>query len=1842
MKRKLKQAVARSLAISMLAASAANGLLPAQEVKANAQAPSILITELVPDSENIDTNDGYEYIELYNATDQVMDLTGHKIRVATNNGATFKWESALPGTVIVPPRGTVLIWTQTKAVSSSPVATKDSFRTNYKVSAADLLDDQIYVVPNVSGLYNGSATDKDIVVSLVNLQNQVLVSATYFINAVDDTVENKGISYRQPASGLAMIHNGGNKTATPGTLISEEVAGTRPSGLTIDGADRSLTLSWPPVSDSNVSGYRIYSREGLAPVTVSGSTYSHTFTNLTNGIPYSFSLSSVYADGTISPASAAVTAKPGIPPAIPSAPIGLRALPRDGAVRLSWDASTELGVAGYRVFKNGALLENLTASNTYAASGLPNGQTVTFSVYTVNELGQTSTLPSVVTAKPQAAPAVLVTEMAPNTKNSDYKTGGTDAFEFIELHNTTGAPLNLKGFTLKYIAGSTIYPYLIEQDKVIAPQGTFIIWFKNTALQHLGLTEFNTAYGTSITEDQLHFVVNGGMSNTAARRVQLLDPDNIVLTDTTYQPEDVGESITANFVPDRNNGVVSTERFSKPANPGYIYPVQKAADPFDLAPPAPPSGVQVTAGVGGVKTVWSDTLEQDVAYVKVYVDGSERAKLLMPETEAVIEGLDNGKAVSVQLSTVDTAGRESARTAPVTVTPTMDALPALMITEIVPDTWNTEPLEARDVYDAFEYIELYNQSSQPIDMNGKTVRFTQPDDATKSWSWTFTQSTVIKPKQTMVFWVRPNGLSYLKPDGFNFFYNGFQEAKYVPETEIVLADGAAGLNNSGGIIDIVEPDGTVVVTAQYKAGQFQEKKGISFAYPMFGGKDMRTYATIETGTPGTVTTAQIPRVTSDDKTAPAAPQGFQAAAGAGEATLSWQPSPDADVAGYRVYMNGQLELTLPSTATTYRVPGLNGAVTVSFELSAIDASGNESQRATASAKPTYAIMTQEERQPSPANALTESRYQAAWDVGGKGPIIPGLVQGHVPQGMSYYKDNSRDWILMAAYHFSGDPSTMAVVDAKTGELVKYVHLKNADGSIYTGHAGGVAVSKENVWLSSGKKMHRLPIQTLIDAQDGGFATFADAFDVVTNSSFAAYHEGILWVGEYSNPPSYTTNPEHKLDNRQGEAHLAWIAGYPLGQDDRLPANTPTVLEDKVNKAVPTYIMSIGDKIQGVEFHGGEVLLTYNHGRPFNRILRYAMPSLSDLSSKQMEVALGGVNVPVWMLDAQNFAGSIDVPTGSENLFIRTEDGRDQLYVNFESGANHMRHMSSYSMDRLLRLDLALMRAYDSRTLQGIPAELNVGAEAQATVLADRGKRDAENVTSAYTWTSSDPSVVQVTADGRVKAVKSGSATITAQSGTSVLTASVKVAKPDSIRVVLPENGRMTEGTTYQLAVKAVYNGGFEGDATAQAVYAVKEGSGSLEVSGTGLVRAKKPGAGILLVTFEGYTLELKVIVRPEEAGGGDDSGGTLPGNSGAAGPAAVTVPSQPKQQVLTAEALKPEAGVIAVKLDERQTELAITGDVLQKLSTTPLVVEQGNARLTLPAASLKDAAGGTAAIKLLVELKPTDAPAPSKELKPAAKAFTFGLSVAQEDGTKTALKPLDRPAKVSVPVDSRGDSRLLGLYAIQPDGSPVYVGGSVKDGVLTAELNAAGTYAVLEFNKSYTDVPDGHWANEALKVLAAKHVAQGVSQDAFAPNEPVTRAEFTALLVRAFGLTAQGKSSFEDVSGDAWYSGAIQAAAASGLIEGVEAGRFAPNEPVTREQMAVLLVRAWEKSVGNLEPGDAGSFQDASSLSGWASEAVAKARKTGLLSGKDGDRFDPSAVATRAESAQAIFNALFK
>jgi len=144
----------------------------------------------------------------------------------------------------------------------------------------------------------------------------------------------------------------------------------------------------------------------------------------------------------------------------------------------------------------------------------------------------------------------------------------------------------------------------------------------------------------------------------------------------------------------------------------------------------------------------------------------------------------------------------------------------------------------------------------------------------------------------------------------------------------------------------------------------------------------------------------------------------------------------------------------------------------------------------------------------------------------------------------------------------------------------------------------------------------------------------------------------------------------------------------------------------------------------------------------------------------------------------------------------------------------------------------------------------------------------------------------------------------------------------------------------------------------------------------------------------------------------------------------------------------------------------------------------------------------------------------------------------------------------------------------------------------------------------------------------------------FNGGREMTRAEFVATIIRAYGLTANGDGTvFSDVDGSAWYCGAVGKAYEYGLVTGVGGGKFNPGRPITRQEATVILQRAARLAGYAGSTGDIDSFADADSVSDWALDSVKFSIGSGLITGDDG-LLRPQEGIIRAEAAAVVLTLL--
>jgi len=362
-----------------------------------------------------------------------------------------------------------------------------------------------------------------------------------------------------------------------------------------------------------------------------------------------------------------------------------------------------------------------------------------------------------------------------------------------------------------------------------------------------------------------------------------------------------------------------------------------------------------------------------------------------------------------------------------------------------------------------------------------------------------------------------------------------------------------------------------------------------------------------------------------------------------------------------------------------------------------------------------------------------------------------------------------------------------------------------------------------------------------------------------------------------------------------------------------------------------------------------------------------------------------------------------------------------------------------------------------------------------------------------------------------------------------------------------------------------------------------------------------------------------------------------------------------KTRVVGSDDLIPQSnGSLQVNVQEKTEQVQLPANVAELLKEQGLLtIAAPHVSLSLPSqlfAELQQKAGSSQGgiHSVNVSLAKADETQTSQAVKQigeqrhaqatARSAWMDVQATAATSQGTIRLEQFAEPIVVSVNVQGGGRPELTHLYRLSEDGKPEYVGGQLVDGVLTAQVTEPGRYIALELNKTFADVAGTHWASRVIQTMASKLIAEGVSDDRFAPDADVTRAEFIALIARSLKLPASpGSASFGDVAADSWYEDAVQAAVRAGLISGYDDGTFAPNRTISREEMAVILVRAYEYQAGKLTGAPAGtSFADADQMSDWARDAVGQAAALGLLSGRDGGQFVPQGQLTRAEAIQVL------
>lgn len=214
--------------------------------------------------------------------------------------------------------------------------------------------------------------------------------------------------------------------------------------------------------------------------------------------------------------------------------------------------------------------------------------------------------------------------------------------------------------------------------------------------------------------------------------------------------------------------------------------------------------------------------------------------------------------------------------------------------------------------------------------------------------------------------------------------------------------------------------------------------------------------------------------------------------------------------------------------------------------------------------------------------------------------------------------------------------------------------------------------------------------------------------------------------------------------------------------------------------------------------------------------------------------------------------------------------------------------------------------------------------------------------------------------------------------------------------------------------------------------------------------------------------------------------------------------------------------------------------------------------------------------------------------------------------------------------NSKGNNTIV---AIGNDIDPKRILGKVEFVAATVEPPAGGSTA-------FKDVPANYWAKGYIEALASKNIIAGFPDGTFKPNEPVTRAQFAAIVTKAFAPTAKREViNFNDVTRNFWGFQVIQSAYQGGFVSGYPDRTFKPQQQIPRVQVLVSLASGMNLSVNNQNV--LSVYSDASQIPNYATNSVAAATAQQLvINYPTVGQLNPNREATRAEVAAFVYQAL--
>jgi len=342
-----------------------------------------------------------------------------------------------------------------------------------------------------------------------------------------------------------------------------------------------------------------------------------------------------------------------------------------------------------------------------------------------------------------------------------------------------------------------------------------------------------------------------------------------------------------------------------------------------------------------------------------------------------------------------------------------------------------------------------------------------------------------------------------------------------------------------------------------------------------------------------------------------------------------------------------------------------------------------------------------------------------------------------------------------------------------------------------------------------------------------------------------------------------------------------------------------------------------------------------------------------------------------------------------------------------------------------------------------------------------------------------------------------------------------------------------------------------------------------------------------------------------------------------------------------------KGGTVLIRVDEAEDAEAVrvtipaagTVDALRAADKASVAIDTGLAVVTVKVAELERFAA-TSEVTLQVTTVPTDRlPAGAEERIGDGPVFDFEIVVDGEPVESFATAK-GVTVEMNYPLPSGANPNHVVVYYIDESGELEAVRASHYDeatGTVAFAPKHFSRYAASHREVAFADTSSTSWAKGSIEALAAREILVGVRPGVFEPERAITRAEFLKLLMETFGFLATAErpseEAFSDVRPGDWYYDAVAEAHRIGIANGRPDGSFGASETIARQDLAVMTFRAAALAGVAFEGGAAERFADQAGIAEYAAEAVAALSEANVVAGFEDGRFSPDGLATRAQAA---------